>query len=687
MKTACRRSLVVCLMLGATHLAAAADGAEPALPKAANPTILSFMFRDAPIEYTMNMLGETWGRHIVVNDSAKDTLVRTFLRNIDCLAALKAVCHGHSLWYREDPESGIIYVQTVDEFAKGGVLSEKKFVEVVTITYPRCEDIAAAIQDAYRDMVVYTAPDLDDDDEIGDISRALDRMDQLGDRSVVMTGDANQTSFSSSGRGRSRSRRSGESIRGMENVRRYTDDIKRMDRYLDYTTRPRDVTQVQVSGGMQSGSPAPSTPLDDAPRYISQSVVHLSIVRRSNSIILRSTDRDMIAQIKETVKQLDVPRAQVLLEVRILQLDVSDEKDRDISFIVNNDSHKFGNANAGFMQNLAARNVTWTGETETRTDSGGTTSKRKSSSSETKLGPLDVAQAYSVANHSVFQLLNNHYQLRLNFLDGRGKVRSLATPSLLVADSEASRIFIGVTRYIMTGFTPGSSLVSGTGTGTQTDTTSNFESRDIGTSLVISPKIHTDGTVTLRILQENSTPADVNPVETKVGTFYEQPIKKEIITSAVVAKDGETVALGGLMQREKGEHVYKIPLLGDIPYLGALFRHTATSESDYELIVLIRPTVIMTPATASAATRSLIKENVRDRANLHEALEKTRELRRANAERRLSETNPEGTNALINAEVENKWIPTTFKELRHFANEEVENRAAGVEATGDTGND
>ena len=118
-----------------------------------------------------------------------------------------------------------------------------------------------------------------------------------------------------------------------------------------------------------------------------------------------------------------------------------------------------------------------------------------------------------------------------------------------------------------------------------------------------------------------------------------------------------------------------------------MFRHTATSESDYELIVLIRPTVIMTPATASAATRSLIKENVRDRANLHEALEKTRELRRANEERRLSETNPEGTNALINAEVENKWIPTTFKELRHFANEEVENRAAGVEATGDTGND
>ena len=678
MKVAYRLSIAACLMLGVC----VSSRAEAEVT--ANPMIKSFMFRDAPIEYAMSMLGETWGRHIVVNDSAKNTIVRTFLKDIDCLGALKAVCHGHSLWYREDPESGIIYVQTVDEFAKGGVLSEKKFVEVVTLAYPRCEDIAAAIQEAYRDMVVYTAPDLDDDDEIGDISRALDRMDQLGDRSVVMTGDANQTSFSSSGRGRSRSRRSNESTRGMENVRRYTDDIKRMDRYLDYTTRPRDVTQVQVAGGVQSGAAAQATPLDDSPRYISQSVVHLSIVRRSNSIILRSTDRDMISQIRETIRQLDVPRAQVLLEVRILQLDVSDEKDRDISFIVNNDSHKFGNANAGFMQNLAARNVTWTGETETKTESGGTTSSRKNSGSETTLGPLDVAQAYSVANHSVFQLLNNHYQLRLNFLDGRGKVRSLATPSLLVADSEASRIFIGITRYIMTGFTPGTSLVSGTGTGSQTGTTSNFESRDIGTSLVISPKIHTDGTVTLRILQENSTPEDVNPVETQVGTFYEQPIKKEIITSAVVAKDGETVALGGLMQREKGEHIYKIPLLGDIPYLGALFRHTATSESDYELMVLIRPTVIMTPSSASAATQTLIKDNVRDRVNLHEALEKTREQRRANAERRLLEMNPEGTNTIINAEIENKWIPTSFKGMRHFANEEMEDRGAENKEAGNT---
>lgn len=186
MKTACRLSIVACLILGGRVSTRAEAEAT------ANPMIKSFMFRDAPIEYAMSMLGETWGRHIVVNSSAKATTVRTFLKDIDCEAALKAVCQGHGLWYREDPQSGVIFVLSVEEFTQTSLFDEKKFVEVVTLSYPRAEDIAAAIHESYRDVVVFTAPDLDNDDEIGDISRALDRMDQLGDRSVVMTGDANR---------------------------------------------------------------------------------------------------------------------------------------------------------------------------------------------------------------------------------------------------------------------------------------------------------------------------------------------------------------------------------------------------------------------------------------------------------------------------------------------------------------
>lgn len=632
-------------ILLAAHIAAgAAQGT-----KAENPVLSSFMFRDAPIEYAMSMLSETWGRHIVVNDSAKQTMIRTFLKNIDCLGALKAICHGHGLWYREDPESGIIYVLTIEEFTKGDVFSEKKFVEVVTLTYPRCEDIAAAIQEAYRDMVIYYAPDQDDDDEIGDISRALERMDELADRSTIIEGDGSSTRSSgrSSGRGRSNSRRNQQSQRGMENVRRYYDDIERIDK-----------RNSQVEFLPKEAAPD-GTAADGTPRTLRPSMVFMSIVRRSNSIVLRSSDREMLGQIKDMIGKLDIPRAQVLLEVRVLQLDVSDAKDRELGFLLNpGRTHTLGDAQGGFSEALAIRDSVIDVSGDYSRDGNDSLRYTPRNAAITEPGILDIAQVIAQPNHSVFQLMNKHYQLRLNMLDSKGKVRALATPSLMVADYEASRIFLGTTRYVQTGFTAGTTLVSGTGTGSSSATTANFEERNIGTALVITPKVHTDGTVTLRIMQENSTAEDVNLVNTASGTFYEQPIKRETITSSIIAKDGETIALGGLMQHGESDTLYKIPWLGDIPYLGALFRHKTHSETDYELVVLIKPTVVLSPAGANKATLDFLRDNVQDKRNLHDVFEKTRAKRRAAAGRKLSEKETKGTNTIINANWDLNWMPT-----------------------------
>lgn len=578
-------------------------------------TIRSFMFRDAPIEYAMSMLGQTWGRHIVVNESAKEKRIRVFLRDIKCPDALKAVCHGHGLWFREDPESKVIYIQGIEEFTGGGAFAEKKFVEVLTLAYPRAEDIAAAVQEAYRDTVVYTAPDQDDDDEIGDISRALDRMDELAERSTVLEGDAS-VSQGSSGRGRSSGRSASQSMRGMENVRRYYDDKERID---------RDYASVDFSGK------------DGAPKSLSPSVVFVSIVRRSNSIVLRSSDREMLEQIRQTIRRLDVPRAQVLLEVRVLQLDITDEKDRDVGFILKGDSHTYGSADAGFLGNLMENQAT-----------------------AESIGRLGVNGAAAMANHSVFQLLNDHYQVRLNLLDGKGKVRSLATPSLLVADCEASRVFIGREMSIVTDVEETQSTSSGDNAVTTASVNPTIERRDVGTTLVITPKIHSDGTVTLRVMQENATAEESRPTVIDYGaghSFTTYPISKQTITSSIVAKDGETIALGGLMQHQVSETLYKIPWIGDIPWIGALFRHASREESDYELMVLIKPSVILAPGDAKTAAGQFLMDNLRDRHNLHEAMDRRRADRRESAKLELSRHEPAATNTLINSKIDFNWIP------------------------------
>lgn len=552
-------------------LAAAAHG-EAALE--------SFTFRDAPVEYAMGMLGEAWGKTVVTTAGARDVKINAYLKNISCSAALKAICHAHGLWYREDPESGAIYVETAESFAKGGALGEKKFVEVASLAYPRAEDVAAAIQEAWRDMVIYTPPDLDDDDEIGDIARALDRMDELADRSSVLEGDASsQQSTSSSGRARASTRRNRESLRGMETLRRYHDDKSRLE---------SEYSQVDFAGA------------DGTPRTLSPGIVFMAVVRRSNSIVLRSADREILDQIKAVIEKLDVPKAQVLLEVRVLQLDVTDEKDRDAGFLLTGDSHTYGSADAGFSSGLSTFDT----------------------------GRLSLNNLSGLASHSVFQIMNDHYQARLNMLDAKGKVRSLATPSLLVADFEASRVFIGTEMSIVTDVQETQSISSGDNPVTTATVNPTIERRDVGTSLVLTPKIHSDGTVTLRVMQENAEEGEETVIaygkddSGNEKSFRTRPIKKQIITSSVVAKNGETIALGGLMRHEESDVLRKIPVLGDIPFLGALFRHVSHDKRDYELMVLIRPSVIENPAAGAAATRNFARDNIRDPENLREATDR-----------------------------------------------------------------
>ena len=652
MKTARRLSLAACLILGVfVSFRSNADGNER------NPRLGSFMLRDAPIEYAMSMLGEAWGRHIVVTDHAKKVRVRTFLKDIDCLGALKAVCLGHGLWYREDP-SGIIYVQTAEEFARVGTLAEKKFIEVVTLAYPRAEDIAAAIQEAYRDLVVYTAPDMDDDDEIGDISRALDRMDQLQDRSSVLEGESGQSGgHSSSGRGRSSSRRSNDTMRGMEGMRRYADEMRRVAMGVEMAPAKRPEGESTEAGTLAADA-ARGAPAETEPALVRPSVVFVSIVRRSNSVVLRSSDRELLQQMKDTITKLDVPKAQVLLEVRILRLDVTDEKDRDIGFILNGDSHTYGNAQAGFMDNLMETPFAYKTEYKDVPYRGGTMSGTKQN---TIIGDLGTAGAAAMSGHSVFQLLNNHYQIRLNLLDGKGKVRSLATPSLLVADYEASRVFIGKELSVLTDVEETQSVAGGNNAVVTTTVNPTVQRRDVGMALVITPKIHADGTVTLRVMQESASADEDNEKTIDYGggrSFKTIPVHKQIITSSVVAKDGETIALGGLMQHEETDTLYKIPLLGDIPYLGALFRHKAHGARDYELMVLIRPSIIMAPNGVSAASRSFILDNMQDKVNLREAIEISRTNRAARAERVLAEPDSKESADKANAaDADFEWMP------------------------------
>ena len=549
------------------------SGASPTTNEA-SPELESVLVREVPLEYAAWVLSVVWGRHLVVDAKAKNIQVRLFLRDSDCLSALKALCHAYGLWYREDPESRVIYIETVEEFLRGSAISDKKFVDAVSVIYARAEDLAESIRDVFKDMVVYTAPEEENGDNSDLVDRALIRMDQLSDRSTFVKNGAKGT--------HSNARRDRDED-GLHDVNKYYDDMKRV-----------------AEKTKQIIADAKGKPIEKIP-----GVVFMSVSRETNTILMRSSDREMLHQVRGVIQTLDRPKAQVLLEVKVLSMDVTDEKQRQVDFLMNSSNNDVG---GGFSDGLAEIPA------------------------ENRIGPLGIAGSAPLNRSFVFQLLDKTYQIRLKLLNEQRKVRRLATPSLLVADFEASRIFVGQEKTILMNV-ENSLNVTGTESPVVTSVSNaQTERRDIGTTLVITPKIHADNTVTIRIMQENARVGDVTPIEYDKSkenkkSFDTTDIVKQTISSTVVAKSGETLALGGLINTSKTERVASVPILSKIPVIGPLlFERRLWEDRSEELVVLIRPYVILTPDVAEYMSQQYLVGTDMNPDTLSTALNQGREV-------------------------------------------------------------
>jgi general secretion pathway protein D len=183
----------------------------------------------------------------------------------------------------------------------------------------------------------------------------------------------------------------------------------------------------------------------------------------------------------------------------------------------------------------------------------------------------------------------------------------------LTANNEVSRIFIGETIPLTIGFSA-TQIVGTSATSSNTIAgTPITELRDIGQSLLITPSINADRTVTLRVVQENATRV-VNggkiPIVTPDG-ITDQPVDtvtRSTVSGTVVAKDGLAVVMGGLIDDVISDQRQKVPGLGKLPGLGFFFRRQDTGRMRRELIVMIRPYVFNTPTESAMQSQDLLQQ-------------------------------------------------------------------------------
>jgi general secretion pathway protein D len=178
-------------------------------------------------------------------------------------------------------------------------------------------------------------------------------------------------------------------------------------------------------------------------------------------------------------------------------------------------------------------------------------------------------------------------------LQSQTNTNIVSTPNLITLDNEEAKIVVGANVPFITG------QFTNTGTGT-TNPFQTIERKDVGLTLRIKPQIGEGGSVRMTIYQESSSvDARVAPGTSNAGPST----SKRSIESTVVVDDGAILVLGGLIEDKFEESRSQVPLLGDLPGIGALFRSQSRTKNRTNLMVFLRP-VIMRDA-ASAAQLSL----------------------------------------------------------------------------------
>ena len=309
--------------------------------------------------------------------------------------------------------------------------------------------------------------------------------------------------------------------------------------------------QANIGAFSPGGGQGTGTPLGSAVRIITDPI--------SNSVIVQGTAQEY-ADIAKTLDKLDVVPRQVMIEARVYEVDLTGALSFGLEYA---------------LQNRAAG----TSATPVLGDYGVTTSGTLSASGGIWYNPTRQLIAYLTAS------------------ENRTRVRTISAPTVLTTDSATARIQVGesVPTLTSTGLAPGGQIL---GSSLYTNTVNNV---DTGIILTVTPRITSTGLVSLSINQEIS-----NEVPPATGSTIQSPsfTKRSVATNAV-AQDGQTIALAGLISYNYNKTTTRIPLLGDIPWLGTLFGSTSYNTSETELIVLLTPHIISTLPGATAATREL----------------------------------------------------------------------------------
>jgi general secretion pathway protein D len=283
----------------------------------------------------------------------------------------------------------------------------------------------------------------------------------------------------------------------------------------------------------------------------------------TNSLIITAAE-PQYRQLRAVIDRLDQRRAQVLVESLIVEVNADK-------------AAQFGIQWQGALGNAGSTNIGLLGTNF----STGSTANIIDLALNAANGTVKPSTG---GNYGIAHKTNGVYVLGFlaNFLQTNGDGNVLSTPNLLTVDNEEAKIVIGENVPFVTGQFTNTGASNGSVNPFQT-----IERKDVGLTLRVKPQINENGTVRLVIFQETSSVKSGTEAAANGPTTT-----KRSIESTVLVDDGNIVVLGGLLQDQYSANQDKVPVLGDVPLFGNLFKSETRSRNKTNLMVFLRPVVV-----------------------------------------------------------------------------------------------
>lgn len=502
-------------------------------------------YADTQLIDVIRTLSEFSESNIIATPQATEKRITIHLKDITVLDAVKSICRISDLWYRYDEDTDTYRIMTREEYSRDLIVRESDHIEVYTLLNANVQIVAQAIEDLYGERVILS----------------LGR--EPGEREFSSSGS------SSSSRGNSRS--------SVRNSRSLTGGNATITTFSGEQVAGQNlsVDQVEQLAASLENQPQGAQNVVDSEALQQVSVqaqpIYITVNNEHNMIIVRTDDTEIIDSVTALVKRMDIPVPQVMLEMRILSVLLGEEFNSIFNFEV--------------------------------LPQGANQSTRPALIGNNNLPGTGTF---------IYEFLNDRLRANIEFLEANNRLKVLSNPMVVASNHREAELFIGEEAVLTRGFSYRSATIANGVVVSPAYVETETELEEIGITLRITPRINSDSTVELEIEQESSTikPGGGNiPIVDDNGNALLldiDTVDTSRLTGTVMAKDGLTVAIGGLIRTTTNNNRRQVPILGEIPVIGRLFSSETESEEQSETVLLITPRIINRPEQS---------ENIRQTSN------------------------------------------------------------------------